>query len=194
MGSEVIGTRNGTVLAVHRALVETYALKEAGLPLVMDWYAEDPTDDYARRVAGGAQFEQDANGQVALVLESEELRHSILEYVTPRAPSSDGSGSKDGEIEDEVFAQEGVDSREADDEVSAQDDVDFREAEERPSETVKEDDDSISILDGSELAVPDERPFDPARSEDLAALMPASDTWRNISLDDAEIKFAVRGW
>ena len=125
-------SRRRIFLAVHRALVETYALKEAGLPLVMDYYSKKATEDYVQRVAKGARFEQDANGLVILELESEELRASILECVTPR-------------------------------------DHDIGAMEEK------------------------EKRLDSAKSADLVALMPASDSWRRLPLEDAAIKFAVSG-
>ena len=180
MEPERVDSRDRTTLAVHRALVETYALKEAGLPLVMDWYASNPTDDYPERVAGGARFEQDANGQMALVLESEDLRQSILECVTPRATPQDQSSNDNAmegkELEEEEF-REG--------------DMESREAEEMPSQSG--DDEGDLEFEGSELSIPDEESFDPAPSINDAALMPASDTWRNVPLEDAAIKFAVGG-
>ena len=178
MESERIESRNETILAVHRALVETYALKEAGLPLVMDYDPVDPTEDYAELVAGGARFEQDANGQMALVLESRELRQSILECVTPQDRSSDDGAMEDSEIEEEEITEEEMDSR---------------DAEEKPSQIVKEGDEMDLEFEGSEPPMPDEESFDPARLEDRATFMPASDTWRDVSLEDAAIKFAVGG-
>lgn len=173
MEPERVDSRNGTTVAVHRALVETYALKEAGLPLVMDWYALSHMDDYPERVAAGAKFEQDTNGQMALVLESEDLRQSILECVTPRATpqdrSSDENAMEDKEVKEEELLEE---------------DMESREAEETP-------DDGDLESEGFELPLPDEESFDPARSPGNAALMPASDTWRDVSLEDAAIKFAV---
>ncbi|CAD6567671.1 MAG: hypothetical protein ASARMPREDX12_000594 [Alectoria sarmentosa] len=174
MKPERVDGRDEIILAVHRALVETYALKEAGLPLVMDYYSENPTDDYAERLAGGAKFEQDTNGQMTLVLESEELRQSILECATPRDHSSDDDRTKDTEIEEEQ-----------------QEEMESGESEEKPSQIVKEDDDFNSESEGSEIPLPDEESFDLARTGDLAAFVPASDTWRNVSLEDAAIKFAV---
>lgn len=179
MESERIESRNETILAVHRALVETYALKEAGLPLVMDYDPVDPTDDYAELVARGAKFEQGANGQMALVLESRELRQSILECVTPQDRSSDGGAMEDSEIEEE--------------EEITEEEMESREAEETPSQNVKEDDEIDLEFESSEPPVPDEELFDPARLEDRATFMPASDTWRDVSLEDAAIKFAVGG-
>lgn len=176
MGSERTEGRNDTIIAVHRALVETYALKQAGLPLVMD-HSIKPTDDYGERVAGGAKFEQDANGQLALVLESEELRQSILKSVTPQDRSSDETEKdEDTRIEEEDIIEEAMESREAED---------------RPSQVVEEDDDISLEFEGSDLPVPDEQSFDPARSSDLSAFTPASDSWRNVSLEDPAIKFAV---
>lgn len=125
MDPQRVEGRAETILTVHRALVETYALKEAGLPLVMDYYSIGPTKDYAEQVAGGAKFEQNANGEMTLVLESEGLRQSILDCVTPQDLSKDKN-----KIED---------------------------------------------------------------TKNLATIMPASDTWCNVSLDDAAIKFAVSG-
>ena len=178
MDSQRVEGRSDTTLAVHRALVETYALKEAGLPLVMDYSASDPTEDYAQRVAGGATFEQDAKGQMTLVLESEELRQLILDCVTPQEHSKNDIKVEDAEIEKGETTEEGMK---------------FGEAEERPSQIVKNDYDNNSEFDDSDFQVPDEQSSDAARSRDLATFMPASDTWRNVSLDDAAVKFAVSG-
>ena len=158
--------------------METYALKEAGLPLVVDYSAVDPSEDYAQRVAGGATFEQDAKGQIILVLESEELRKLILDCVTPQERSKNDTMIEDAENEKGETTEEGME---------------FGEAEERPSQIVMNDDEIDSKFDGPDSPVPHEESSDAARSKDLATFMPASDTWRNISLDDAAVKFAVSG-
>ena len=269
MESEKIEDRKEIDLAVRRALVETYALKEAGLPLVMDYYSLDPTEDYAKRVAEGARFETDENGQVALVLESEELRQSILDCVTPRE-GDDGAVGK-AEIEEEETSEEEeetleeeemtseeekesrgaeerppklvkgedgtigesegaeqlaleeeplnpkrsspdlVTARESDDvamergeieeketsgkkEETSEEEEEFREVEERPPELVKGDDGIIWKSEDAEQLALEEEHLDPARSSsDLGALVPASDIWRKVSLEDAAIKFAVSG-
>lgn len=183
MDAEKKESRNDMILAVHRALVETYALKEAGQPLAMDYYSLDPTEDYAELVAGGARFERDANGETTLLLESERLRHSILECVTPKDRLSDDRAMEDTEAEEEEEITEDI----------SEEEVESREAEERPFQVVKEDGEINLELEGSEVAAGDEESFDPARSSDHAALMPASGTWRNVSLEDAAIKFAVSG-
>ncbi len=179
--------RNDAILAVHRALVETYALKEAGLPLVMDYYSEDPTEDYAERVAEGAKFEQDVNGQMVLVLESEELRQSILKCVTPQ--------ERDDGVKEEIRIEEEEeeDDEEMEEEEFPEEEVKSRGAEERPAQ-IDEEDQGINLdREDPEGLVPDEEPLDTARSSGLAALVPASDTWVNVSLEDAAIKFAVSG-
>lgn len=261
MESEKIEDRKEIDLAVRRALVETYALKEAGLPLVMDYYSLDPTEDYAKRVAEGARFETDENGQVALVLESEELRQSILDCVTPRegddvAVEKAGIEEETSEEEEETLEEEEITSEEEE----------SRGAEERPPKLVRGDDGTIGEFGGakqlaleaepltpkrssSDLVTPresddaamkraeieekensekkeetseeeegfeevEQRPpklvegddgiiwksvalgehLDPARSSsDFVALVPPSDTWHQVSLEDAAIKFAVSG-
>ena len=185
MNAEISESRDDITLALHRALVEAYALKEAGLPLVMDYYSEDPTEDYSELVAGGAKFEQDTNGKMTLVLESEELRKSILTCVTPKDSQSDNNGMEDPEIEEEVEEMM---------EGSTEDEVQAREAGERPPQV----DDEISSeyerqFEGSDPSLRDGESFDPARSSNLAALLPASDSWRNVSLENPKIKFAVSG-
>ena len=170
--------RTDTIIAVHRALVETYALKEAGLPLAMNYSSTDLPTDYAERVAEGAKFEQDATGQTILVLKSEKLRKSILNCFTPQDLSIKATKTEDAEIEEGEITDE---------------EMKFGEAEERSSQIVKEDDEIDSEFDDSDLPVPDEESSDAARSFDLATFMPASDTWRDVSLDDASVKFAVSG-
>ena len=185
MNAERLESRGDISLALHRALVEAYALKEAGLPLVMDYYSEDPTEDYSELVAEGAKFEQDANGEMTLVLENEELRQSILKCVIPKDTHSDDQGMENPEAkEQDKEITEGSTEQEAE----------FREAGERPLQV----DDEINSeyerqFEGSDPSPRDGESFDPARSSNLAALMPASDSWRNVSLGDPAIKFAVSG-
>ena len=268
MESEKIEDRKEIDLAVRRALVETYALKEAGLPLVMDYYSMDPTEDYAKRVAEGARFETDENGQVTLVLESEELRQSILDCVTPRE-GDDGAVEK-AEIEEEETSEEEEETLE-EEEMTSEEEKESRGAEERPPKLIKGDDGTIGESEGAQQLTPEEEPLNPKRSSDLVtpresddvtmeraeieekeifgkkeetseeeeefreveerppklvegdegiiwksedaeqlaleeehldparpssdlvALVPASDTWRKVSLEDAAIKFAVSG-
>ena len=176
MKHERTDDRNGIVLAIHRALVEVYALRQEGLPLALDYYSENSTADYAKRVARGAKFEQAANGLMILVLESEELRHSILECVTPRKRDEDTM--EETQITEPEIFEEGVESR---------------GAEETPSEMVEEDDETNLESEDSEVPVLEDEPLDSAEFSDLAAFVPASDTWRDVSLDNAVIKFAVSG-
>ncbi len=185
--------RNDAILAVHRALVETYALKEAGLPLVMDYYSEDPTDDYTERVAEGAKFEQDVNGQMVLVLESEELRQSILKCVTPQERDDGVKEEIRIEEEEEEEDEEMEDEEEMEEQEFPEEEVKSRGAEERPAQIDEEDQGINFDREDPEGLVPDEESLDTARSPDLAALVPASDTWVNVSLEDAAIKFAVSG-
>ena len=184
MDPEKIADRNATILAVHRALVETYTLKEAGLPLILDYYSIDPTDDYSKRVAEGARFEQDVNGQMSLMLESEELRHSILECVTPKAPEApeerDDSATGETEIEDEEYVEREEISEEG---------MASKGAEEQSLQIVEDDDDINPESEGSEGPIVEEDAVDP---EEVVSV-PPSDTWRNVSLEDAAIKFAVSG-
>ena len=188
MESEKTERRKGVVIAVHRALVETYALKEAGLPITMDYYSLDPTKDYAKRVAEGAQFKHDEDGKMALVLESEELRQSILQCVTPR--EHDGGAMEETETEEEEVEEEAVEEEAVEEAAVEKEEAESRGAEVTPPEAVKEDDDTKVE---SQQPILDEEPLDPAKSLDVAAQAPASDTWRNVSLGDAAIKFAVSG-
>ena len=160
MESEKIEDRKEIDLAVRRALVETYALKEAGLPLVMDYYSLDPTEDYAKRVAEGARFETDENGQVALVLESEELRQSILDCVTPRE-GDDVAVEKAG-IEEETSEEEEETLEE--EEITSEEDEESRGAEERPPKLVRGDDGTIGEFGGAKQLALEAEPLTPKRS------------------------------
>ena len=191
MESEKTEHRKGVVIAVHRALVETYALREAGLPITMDYYALDPTKDYAKRVAEGAQFQHDEDGNILLVLESEELRRSILQCVTPQE-HDDGAIEATG-TEEEEFEEEELEEEEVEEAAFEKEEAESRGAEATPLEAVKEDDDTKVESEDSERRIIDEDPLDPATSLDVVAQAPASDTWRNVSLEDAAIKFAVSG-
>ena len=185
MESEKTERRKGVVIAVHRALVETYALKEAGLPITMDYYSLDPTKDYAKRVAEGAQLKYNEDGEMALVLESEELRQSILKCVTPQAHGE--------AVEVTETEEEGIEEEEVEEEaVEKEEEAEFRGAEATPPETVKDDDTKVESEDFIQPIL-DEEPLDPAKSLDVAAQGPTSDTWRSVSFEDAAIKFAVSG-
>lgn len=206
MESEKTERRKGVVIAVHRAIVETYALKEAGLPITMDYYSLDPTKDYAKRVAEGAQFKYGEDGKMALVLESEELRQSILKCVTPQE-HDDGAIKKteteeeeveeeeveEEEVEEEEVEEEAVEEAPAEEAPVEKGEAEFKRAEATPLEAVKDDDDTKGESEVFERPILDEQPLDPAESLDVVAQVPASDTWRNVSLEDAAIKFAVSG-
>ena len=181
MVPERLESRSDIILALHRALVEVYALKEAELPLVMDKYSKDHMDDYPGLVARGAKFERDANGEMTLILESEELRQSILQCIIPKDSLSDNEGVENPETEEE--GEEIMDG-------STEKEVETREAGERPPQI---DDEINSEFERSEPSVRDGEFFDTARTSNLAAFMPASDSWRNVSLGDPAIKFAVSG-
>ena len=161
MESEKIEDRKEIDLAVRRALVETYALKEAGLPLVMDYYSLDPTEDYAKRVAEGARFETDENGRVALVLESEELRQSILDCVTPRE-GDDVAVEKAG-IEEEETSEEEEETLE-EEEITSEEEEESRGAEERPPKLVRGDDGTIGEFEGAKQLALEAEPLTPKRS------------------------------
>ena len=201
MESEKTERRKSVVIAVHRALVETYALKEAGLPITMDYYSLDPTKDYAKRVAEGAQFKHEEDGNMVLVLDNEGLRQSILKCVTPQ--EHDNGAIKETETEEEEVEEEEVEEEEAEEEAVKEAAVEesavekeaaeLRGAEATPPEAVKEDDDTKVESEDFEQPILDEEPLDPAKSLDVVAQAPASDTWRNVSLKDAAIKFAVSG-
>ena len=201
MESEKTERRKGVVIAVHRALVETFALKEAGLPITMDYYSLDPTKDYAKRVAEGAQFKHDEDGKMALVLESEELRQSILQCVTPQEHNDSAieeaeieeEEEVEEEVEEEAFEAGAVEEAAVEEAAVEKEEAEYRGAEATPPEAVKEDDDTKVESEGSKQPILDEEPLDPAKSLDVVAQAPASDTWRNVSLEDAAIKFAVSG-
>lgn len=179
MESEKIEDRKEIDLAVRRALVETYALKEAGLPLVMDYYSLDPTEDYARCVAEGARFETDENGQVALVLESEELRQSILDCVTPRE-GDDVAVEKAGieEEEEETLEEEEITSEEEEEEES-------RGAEERPPKLVRGDDGTIGEFEGAKQLALETELLTPKRSSSELVTPRESD---DAAMEGAEIE------
>ena len=181
MESQKIENQKEIDLAVCRALVETYALKEAGLPLVMDYYSMDPTEDYAKRVAQGARFETDENGQVALVLKSDELRQSILDCVAPRE-GDDGAVEK-AEIEEEETSEEEEETLEEEEMTSEEEKV-SRGAEERPPERSKGDDGTIGESEGAQQLPLEEEPLNSKRSSDLVTLGESDD----VVMEKAEIE------
>ncbi|KAL2047690.1 hypothetical protein N7G274_000732 [Stereocaulon virgatum] len=187
-------SREKIVVAVHRALVEVFALKQAGLPLVMDYDAGDVfldnVDDFLLRLAKEAKFEIDATGEWRLVLEKQELEGDIIGSITPRA---DVDEDEEGDVEDTEEREKGED---------------LTEGEQSEEMVQKEDEDACRLAASSPAtepqAVETESLADYESSHHPSAegpptlssipdhvLLPEDNNWRNMSLEDPEIKFAV---
>lgn len=174
--------RHEVIAAIHRALVEIYTLKHEGLPLAMDYFAFDLDDDYARRLAEGSTFESDPHGETRVVLESEELRRQILESTKPKDDTTD-----DTLPQPELAAEEYTERQDVDDDLALMPERDHaspsikRDEVEAEAELPAGDD---SIDDAPEVG----------RYHILGGeyqIKPANDSWRNIALDDSQVKFAV---
>ena len=164
-GGEVI------IAAVHRALVEVFTLKQAGLPLVLDYHAGDSylddADDYLQRLAKEARFEVDATGEGRLLLEHETLEQAILNSITPKEVQK--------EDEDELEAEDAGQLDTYPPEVERQ-----KFEIESPTEPENHED-AFTDKDGN-----------PTNSQDFVqSLLPVDQNWRNVSLQDSGIKFAV---
>lgn len=171
--------RQEIMTGIHRALVEVYTLKQEGLPLT-DYSAFDLDDDYARRLAEGTKFEDDAFQGKRLVFENEELRQQVLE----------STKAKDGLVE-ETDQQEALEAAEYAEE----------EATGREAEPIPEQETTASIVSRDDVEGEPHADDELADEASEAAcyhilggeylIKPTDDSWREISFEDPHVKFAV---
>lgn len=163
------------ISAVHRALVEVFALKQAGLPLKIHSEAGVPEDEYVYRVAKGAKFEPNADGDMVLVFEDDELQQFILDNIRPRETPVGPETVEEEDLAEEELAnrdgETGLDHESSTLGIAQTDDV-IQASESNKSSTV-------------------ENPWD--QNDDPAVFMPMDNSWREVSLDNSYTKFSVSG-
>lgn len=72
-------------IAIHRALIEVYTLKEADLPIVFPTWADAPYDSNWGAIA----FQKNENGTMVPIFPNEQIRQKILYYLTNAEPRDD---------------------------------------------------------------------------------------------------------
>lgn len=160
-----IGSSDDIKMAVQRAIVEIWALKQAGQPLDLGAAPTSITMDLHVRLATRTTFTPNAEGEMVLVYADEQLQRDILASLQPRT------------MEEEVAEEEarGELQPEMDD----------------PLSTMVESTPATESLEpgtiGNAETIPQEE-------KDVAASdvsSPVDKTWRNISLQDPDVKFSV---
>ena len=175
-------TSGDIVPSVHRALVEVYTLKQEGLPLIMDYHSYDIDDDYPWKLAEQARFGMDDHGEMKVVLEREELRLDILESVRPKEDIGEAgilSGENESLADDSAEDEEGSirDPEMVPEQKSAPSTIE----QETPVSEDSEAQDYEAVLNADSQIV----------TRENNQIIPADDSWRNITFDDLGIKFAV---
>ena len=181
-------SREEIIMAVHQALVEVFTLKQADLPLSIDVNPTTsmPHNEYLRWLAGDASFEKIENGEIQLVLGSKELQNAILDSIMPKNETADAEAIMEqqppideGLVEANNPGHAGVaggleDSAPAFDRQPV-------EADRTETDKASEAFPLVESLESSSTEVDD------------GPITPASDSWRNVPLEDQAVKFAV-GW
>ena len=191
-------SREKIITAVHRALVEVFALKQADLPLVLDYNAGDvfldDVDDFLLRLAKEARFEIDATGEGRLVLEDEELQGFIVGSITPREEAEEEDEDSEGNMQCEEEREEDRELIEGENpgrltkkEAEDAGHLDASSPAIKPQVVKIE---SPAELETSDQPVTDEIP-NPSSIRNHFLLLPVDNNWRNVSLKDQEVKFAV---
>ena len=185
-------SREEIVMAVHQALVEVFTLKQADLPLSIDANPTTsmPPNDYLRWLAQDASFEQSESGEMKLVLASKELQDAILDSILPKEPTEDEIAEVEEVMEEEEPVEEqlaeasnlqqGHDAGALDGTSPA---IDSEPVEADRTET-NETYDALPLVDSVDSS---------STEHDGGPILSANDSWRNVSLEDQAVKFAV-GW
>ncbi len=84
MSPSKMKTREAISAAVHRALIEAHALREASMPLVITSSWDDDLPELT-----GISFSQDSDSNVALSFADEGLREQVLESTSRAAPEEE---------------------------------------------------------------------------------------------------------
>jgi len=170
-------TREDLLSTIHRALVEVTTLQLAGLPLEIARNATSPTNVDRHRIAKGARFEATTNGRTFLVLEHEELRQAILDYLQPKKiPIQEDAVEEEDQLDttplEEAPEEEWMQATRVDDTMETEG-LDTTSHEVEVSEDALEEQFQDEVLD------------------DPSAYSPVDESWSQTSLADPELKFAV---
>lgn len=157
-------------IAIHRALVEVYTLREAGLSIVFPTWEDAHYDsDW-----GAVSFHQHGNGTVEPIFPNEQIRQKILHHLTNPEPEDDPVSDSVAEDVEDLGTEESKDRLD--------ESVQMSQDQSLPSEGGE--------LEGSTSDISD----DDIVSEDEAfpSTSPLTDkSWLNVPFDDINVKFMV---
>ncbi len=185
-------SREEIIMAVHQALAEVFTLKQADLPLSLNVNPTTsmPPNEYLRWLAEDASFEKDENGEIQLVLGSKELRDAILDSIMPKEPTEDETAEAEAVMQQQQPVEEEL--AEANN-LQPADDASGLEISPPAIDRQLVEADRSEENEASE-ALPLVVSSDPSETEDDGGpIAPANDNWRNVPLENQEVKFAV-GW
>lgn len=162
-------SKEDIAIAIHRALVEVYTVKEAGLSIVdPSWEDADYDSDW-----GAVGFHQHGNGTVEPIYPSEEIRQKILHHLTN--PESEDDSLADSVAED----VEDLETEESDEKTGeeAQATLDQSQSSEEGE------------LEGANVNTPED---DMMEEDETNSESPLTDkSWLNVPFDDIDVKFMV---
>ena len=163
-------TKEDIAIAIHRALVEVYTLREAGLSIVFPSREDaDYDSDW-----GAVGFHQHGNGSVEPIYPSEEIRQKILQHLTN--PESEDDSSADSMFED----VEDLESEELDEKIGEE-----AQASLDQSQSSEEGEPEGSTVDTSQN--------DTVAEDETISESPLTDkSWLHVPFDDINVKFMVR--
>ena len=183
-------------------------LREANLPLQWNRQAWNPTNEYMQRITKGARFEETNDNRMTLVLENEELRQDILDYLKGPMQQEDPQ-LLNGALPQELLTNKGL-LQQGDnfqpDESSQEGFLDGRNSQfsDVDPKSASATEHGTSIATNPEKVEVTETPLERdhlpdksevseplSKEEDPLPYEPADGSWRRISLADPEFKFAV---
>lgn len=178
MAPSKMESKEDVSVVIHRALVEIHIMREAGLPAAFSAspWKENPYDDPDWGTIG---FRHDENGSTVLVFPDEDIRQTVLNYLTNPEETRDDSASA-------TYAAEGDESSGIEEIEGNMDEENQVALDERPT---SEEELETSTTDDSES------PHDDFAQESVMespAPLLTDRSWLMVQFDDPALKFTVR--
>lgn len=172
-------------------------LRKANLPLVVrrdpyestDYDSTEAYENYKYRIAQGATFRQSDSGEMTLRFEDDDLELTILECVVPKAPAAETKIAQIETFPDEDYVDE--EQEEEVQEVDALSSAEQQELELATAEEAETFEDSTKEETETFDASNKDEPLGETLQVRPHVYVPADGSWRSLSLNDADFKFAV---
>ena len=181
-------SRQEIAIAIHRALVEVWALRQEGLPLVIARRPRYFTDDYEQRLASDTKFVAGDNGETVLVFESASLQQEVLASITPQDQTTNEHGISSVQ-RDEEYEEDAEESLPIDTVAKYDTYKDVTPSDKQQGAISKSDikTDSSEVLAEQQAEEIDEN------ADTMTVLYEPMDSgWRDCSFGTVDVKFAVR--